>query len=190
MIRNSPTRILEWEEVEPIFRFYMSVWSNHIPLNWANLSWQILHKSGLTIFNNEEEEFKARSYAEALSLIYYEYCHRTAFHEYKTFRHWDESIIADFKRDFLPDLEKDDELIFRVKNCLTDYLGDSELSTELWINCTESYQGFIFSVAERAKLQDHLLNEFVNDFNYEQGRIFVSGADIEHISTYMSISDL
>jgi hypothetical protein len=145
MIRSSPTRILEWDEAEPIFKFYLSVWSNHIPLNWATLAWQSLHKCGLTVFNNDEDELKVRSYAVALSFIYYEYCHRTAFNESENFRSWDESIIKDFKRDFLSDLEKDDELIFCVKKCLLEQLGDLEFCSELWINCAESHQGFVFS---------------------------------------------
>jgi hypothetical protein len=190
MIRNSPARILEWEEVEPIFKYYLSVWSNHISMNWASLTWQTLHKCGLTVFNNDEEELKARSYAVALSLIYYEYCHRAAFHEYENFRYWDESVVKEFKREFLRDLEKDEELIFRVKKCLTDEFGDLELCAELWINCAESHQGYVFIIAEKAHLQDKLLNDFSEDFNYEQGKRFILGNEIEDISNYISISGL
>jgi hypothetical protein len=185
-----PAKILEWREVEPIFRFYLSVWSNHIPLNWASPAWQMLHKGGLTVFNNDVEELKVRSYAVALSAIYYEYCYRSAFHESESFRTWDASVMQEFKREFMPDLEKDEELIFRVKNCLLEQFGDLELCSELWINCLESYQGFVFNIGEKAKLQDKLINDFSDDFNFNQGKSFILGCEIEDISSYESISGL
>ena len=187
-MNNVPTRILDWREVEPIFKFYISVWPNHISLNWASLAWQMLHKSGLTVFNNDEEEVKVRSYAVALSAIYYEYCHRTALHESENFRPWDASVIQEFKREFLPDLEKDGERIFRVKNCLLEQLGDLELCSELWINCAESHQGFVFNIGEKAKLQDKLINGFNDDFN--RGKSFILGGEIDSISSYESVSGL
>lgn len=190
MMNNAPTKILEWREVEPIFKFYLSVWANHIPLNWASLAWQMLHKGGLTVFNNDEEELRARSYAVALSIIYYEYCHRAAFHESESFRSWDASVIQEFKRDFMPDLEKDDELIFRVKNCLLEQLGDLELCSELWINCAESRQGFVFNIGEKAKLQDKLINDFYDDVNFNKGKSFILGEEIYSISSYESVSGL
>ncbi|MBA3714118.1 MAG: hypothetical protein H0W76_16950 [Pyrinomonadaceae bacterium] len=188
---NAPTKILEWSEVEPIFRFYISVWANHITLNWASSAWQMLHIGGLTVFNNDEEELKVRSYAVALSVIYYEYCHRTAFHECEQFSRWDDSKIKTFKREFLPDLEKDDELIFRVKKCLLEQQSnDLELCSKLWINCAESYQGFVFSIGEKAKLQDKLIKDFNDDFNFNRGKSFILGSEIDDISCYESVSGL
>ncbi len=185
-----PTKILGWSEVESIFKFYISVWSNHIPLNWASLAWQMLHNCGLTVFNNEEEEMKIRSYAVSISVIYYEYCHRAAFHHSENFRSWNSSVIQEFKREFIHDLGKDDELIFRVKKCLLEQLGDLELCSELWINCSESAQGFIFSIAEKAKLQNELINNFHDDFNFSRGKSFILGSEIDDISCYESLNGL
>lgn len=138
MILNEPTRLLKWETVEPIFKFYLDVWSNHIPLNWAILAWQCLYKRGLTVFNDDDEEMKARSCAAALSLIYYEYCHRTAFHELVTFNYWDENKIKTLKSDFLIDIKDAEDTIFQVKNCLFEEIDEMEVNAELWINCAES----------------------------------------------------
>lgn len=190
MRHNVPTKILGWGEVEPVFRYYISVWSNHISLNWASLTWQMLHKGGLTIFNNNDEEAKVRSYAIVLAAMYYEYCHRTAFNDSEYFRPWEAPIIREFKREFLPDLEKDDELIFRVRNCLLEQLGELELCSELWINCVEAQQGFVFDIGEKAKLQDRLINDFHDDFNFNQGKSFILGGDVDDISCYVSVSGL
>jgi hypothetical protein len=159
-------------------------------LNWACLAWQSLHKSGLTIFNDEKEELKVRSYAAALSLIYYKYCHRTAFSGLKGFQYWSQLIIETFKNELLIDINEDDELLSRVTGCLLEQQSDDfELNSELWINCAESYQGFVFSIRDKAKLQNNLINENYDDFNFSQGKRFILG-DIDNILTYESISGL
>lgn len=190
MMNNAPTTILGWSEVEPVFKFYISVWSNHIPLNWASLAWQMLHKGGLTVFNNDKEEIKVRSYAIALSAIYYEYCHRTAFNESESFRSWDISVIKEFKHEFVARLANDDDFIFRIKKCLLEQVGDLELCSELWINCAESRQGFIFNIREKVEMQDRLIKQFHDDFNFNQGKSFILGNDIDDISCYVSINGL
>jgi hypothetical protein len=190
MLYSSPTRIIAWQDVEPIFRFYISVWPNHIPLNWATLSWQMLHKCGLTVFNNDEEELKVRSYAVALSAIYYEYCHRTSFSDSENFHAWDASRIKEFKLNFITDLERDEELLFCVKRCLIEQLGKLEFGSELWVNCVESRQGFVFNLSEKVALRDKLMNHFHDDINFSRGRSFLLGRDIDDISYYESVSGL
>lgn len=190
MILNEPIRLLEWEDVESIFKFYLSVWSNHIPLNWAILSWRCLHKKGLTVCNDDDEEIKVRSCAVALSLIYYEYCHRTAFHESVNFHHWDVDVISALESDFLTDIETAEDTIFRVKNCLIEQTDELEVNAELWINCAESRQEFVFRIGEKAKLYKKLVEDLYDDFNFNQGKSFVCGDGIDDISTYVSIRGL
>jgi hypothetical protein len=187
---NQPTQLLGWEVVEPIFKDYLSVWSNHIPMNWAIWSWQCLHKAGLTVFNNDDEELTVRGNAVALSLIYYEYCWRSAFHELSEFSPWDETIIKTLKSDFLIDIKEAKDTIFRVKNCLITQSDELEVNAELWINCAEASQGFVFGIGEKARLYKKLVQDLYEDFNFDNGKSFIFGNGIDDISTYISISGL
>ena len=190
IIHNYPTKLLSWAEVEPVFSFYLPIWSNHIPLNWAIWSWQCLHKGGLTIFNNDKDELSVRRNAVALSLIYYEYCHRTAFHESSNFIYWDDERIKTLKRDFLVVTDEAESTICCLMNCLTNQSDNVEINTELWINCLEARQGFVFGISEKFKLYKSLIHSHNYDFNFDKGFNYILGGSITDISTYESISGL
>lgn len=86
MERHS-TEILRFEAVEDLFRYYLAVWPNDIPLNWARVAWKAVDDSGRANYSTTDEELSVHSYAVALALIYYEFCHRSAWHEDRSFRY-------------------------------------------------------------------------------------------------------
>ena len=183
-------KILDWSEAAPIFNYYLSVWNNHIPLNWASLAWSMLIKGGLCIYRNEQEELMVRSYAVAVSLIYYEYCHRTAWHEHDGFTYWNAAILETFKRELAADIKSDPEILFRVGRCLLEQIGEEYLTFELWTNCQESYQQHVFATKEKAELLAGLGHEQKVDISYGRGYGFIKSGDMALIEHYESVSGL
>ena len=180
---------LRWETVEPIFRYYLSVWPNNLPLNWAKVSWQALVESGKTVYSSEEEELTVRSYTVALSLVYYEYCHRTAFHELPRFIYWSDETLRNLKNDLSADAEAIEQIISDVTRPLFEKIGDRETALELWINCVESSRGFPMTAKEKAGTFRHFIEDFSDDFNYDRGHQFVLGG-LDNLAGYYSVSGL
>lgn len=183
------TQILRFETVEPIFRFYLNLWPNDIVMTWARVAWQAVEESGKANYSNDNEELTVGSYAVALSLVYYEYCHRSAWHEDRSFSYWTDDVLKDLRNDLGKDTEKIGRLLFDATRPLFDKIGDRELAAELWINCIESSRGFIGTPKEKAEVFSRFVNNGEFDPMYSGGDTFVGGI-MDDLSQYHSVSGL
>lgn len=183
------TRILDFETVEPMFRFYLNVWPHGLAVNWARIAWRAMEESGKANYSNDEEEMIARSYAVALSLVYYEYCHRSAWHEDKSFRYWTDHVLKNLRNDLAKDAERIESLLFHATMPLIERMGESDLAAELWINCVESSRGFIGTAREKADIYRRFVENGDDDPMYLRGRQFVAGG-LDDLAEYESISGL
>lgn len=158
-------------------------------MNWAAIAWQSVEESGKANYSNDEEESTVRSYATGLSLVYYEYCHRSAWHEDEAFRYWTDGILQNLRNDLGKDNEKIESLLFDATRPLFERIGDFELAAELWSNCVESSRGFIGTVKEKAEIFRRYVENGADDPMYSGGRQFVM-AGIDNLDGYHSISGL
>lgn len=182
---NHPTKLLGWSRAQPIFQFYLNVFENYFPLNWASNMWHVLGKKGYTTYNNEEEEFEVYRLAIFLCLLYYEYCVRSGQRD-ETFRIWDDEILHTFKNEFVEDYKRNSDILFNYKVKLFSVFEPEEINLQLWINCLEAQQQYQFTQSEKDTIEYNLSNE--SNVFFEDGLAFLYGTDIDSLEAYESIS--
>ena len=67
---------LRWEGARPVASKYFNFWPDGEDLIWAKHCWSALDKSGLNIYQNDEEEIDCRKNVGILALVYNEACCR------------------------------------------------------------------------------------------------------------------
>ena len=134
----------------------MNFWQNKNDKRWFWLGFQALEKSGLTYYENDQEEMMVRERLVILCIIYYEYCIQNGYN-ISTFKDWDAELIYKIKRDFSVGFS---DQMLEVTNALIKYFGDEQIvSFELNYNCEEGQANRFFR-----------LNEMLgaNDFDFEK----------------------
>ncbi len=93
-----------------------------------------------------------------LGVIYYEYCHRSASHEYPLFHYWSEATIQQIKKDFFENVSDN---FTKVRESLIAYFGSEEdVTNELWLNCYEGKNNLI--------LKNNIKEQILSEPNYNR----------------------
>lgn len=154
-------------------------WPKGIDKRWFWLAFQSLEKAGFTYYQTDDEEIMVRERLVCIGLIYYEYCHQCAAHEYSTFNYWNTELIVQLKNDFSVWIN---DRIYDVQKALLLYLGSSEnVTDELWVNCIEGRCNTILPYK-----QIHVESSEEN-INKKDGEIWFSKG-IDSVNNYISIA--
>lgn len=145
-----------------------SLWPKGIASDWFWLGFQALEKSGLTYFENEEEQIKVRVRLTLLTIFYYEFCHQSAFHESEFFTYWDAEFILQLKKDVISSTPDD---LKEIHHALIDYFGSEEKAlAELWINCLEGSTNKYLRLEAKLLTYEKILTDTLDAVKYRDVR--------------------
>ena len=101
---------VSWEEIRPAAHAYFEFWPDGEDFIWAKCCWAAVEKSGLTIFDTDDEKLICSSYIGLLAILYTELCtpfddsyHPLSEHLWRDVMGYDEIDILEKRMDKLKD---------------------------------------------------------------------------------------
>ncbi|MEQ8361544.1 MAG: hypothetical protein RH948_01680 [Cyclobacteriaceae bacterium] len=160
------------ELIDPLFTF----WSNKSDKLWISQIMRAFNKRGLLYYESEKEEMVVIERLIMSAIFYYEFCHRSSFHESKNFKYWSPELIQSLKRDFSPQADDNLHLVCRVM--IEHFCDKRSCFVNIWMNCLQGANNIHYTLSELKEHSNQILLDLEQgDFSKQNAYDFLHNCD-------------